>query len=56
MMTPYELWKEQEYRREERLGILCEDRPPTFAQLAIARAEAEAWRKKYEQEHEKSST
>lgn len=35
--------KEWEYRYQERLGILCEDREPTEEQKRIAKEEADAW-------------
>jgi len=41
-MTLTELTAEFDYRYQERLGILCEDREPTEAEKAIAHAEAYA--------------
>ena len=41
-MTLTELTAEFDYRYQERLGILCEDREPTDEQKAIAHAEAYA--------------
>lgn len=35
---------EWQYRFDERLGILCEGKPPTIMQEVIARTEADAWR------------
>ena len=43
--TLTELYAEYSYRRDERLGILCEDREPTPEQLAIATSEADLWLK-----------
>lgn len=40
-MTP-DQFKEYEYRRNERLGMMCEDREPTFEQITMANAEAQA--------------
>lgn len=34
---------ELQYRFQERLGILCEDRKPTNEQLAIAMREIKEW-------------
>jgi hypothetical protein len=42
-LTPAEIRAEREYRIQERLGILCEDRAPTAAQLEIATREADEW-------------
>ena len=44
---PPHLAAEHRYRYQECLGILCEDRDPTPEQEAIARAEADAWVRKY---------
>lgn len=38
---PDEFAEEWRYIYEERLGILCEDKPPTAAQTEIARKEAD---------------
>jgi len=46
-LTPTELKAEYEYRRSERIAILCEDRQPTPEQEAIATQEAEAWKAEY---------
>lgn len=41
MMTAPELQEEWEYRFNERLGIMCEDREPTPEQVRVARTEAD---------------
>jgi len=43
MLTPTELQAEYDYRLSERLGILCEDQPPTPSAQSLAKAEADAW-------------
>lgn len=51
-MTPGEL-KEWKYRRDERLGILCEDKIPTVSERAIALMDANKWLEAIrKQEHE----
>ncbi len=47
-MTPAEIDAEVAYRHAERLGILCGPLPPPPAQLAIADAEARAYRAEHE--------
>lgn len=42
-LTLTELYAEYDYRIAERISILCEDRPPTPEQLAIATKEADDW-------------
>ncbi len=42
-MTEKEIRAEWMYRKEERLGHLCEDREPTQSQLDIAITEADQW-------------
>ncbi len=41
-MTDIEIQSEWRYRIAERLGIMCEDRPPTSLQKLIAMREANA--------------
>ena len=43
--TLTELYAAYSYRRDERLGILCEDQPPTLEQIALAQSEADLWLK-----------
>lgn len=43
VMTAFELQQEWRYRYEERLGILCGASEPDTIQIAIAKAEADAW-------------
>jgi hypothetical protein len=42
-MTESEIQAEWQYRYQERLGIMCEDREPTPEQKAIAYREANEW-------------
>ena len=42
-MTTEEIQAEWQYRYQERLGIMCEDREPTPEQKAIAFKEANEW-------------
>ena len=42
-MTMQERRAEWLYRFDERLGILCEDRPATEAQIQMAFQEADDW-------------
>jgi len=44
-MTLLELHVEYQYRYDERIGILCDDRTPTPEQIEIATSEAEAFLK-----------
>ncbi len=46
-LTLKEQFLEYQYRIDERLGILCEDRPPTPQQFAIAEREANQWQADY---------
>ena len=48
--TDREIQKEMQYRVQERLGSLCEDRVPTPKQTAIAEREAEQWRQDFIQQ------
>lgn len=47
-MTWDELTIECEYRRTERLGMLCEDREPTWLERHMADQDVVEWRKWYE--------
>lgn len=40
-MTKTELQEEWQYRFQERLGMMCEDRVPTYEQVQLAGAEAD---------------
>ena len=42
MTTPEEYQRERDYRVQERLGILCEDRVPTLEEIMLAEEEADA--------------
>jgi hypothetical protein len=46
-MTATEIQAEMNYQVSERISILCEDRPPTPEQLAIAHEEARDWQRRY---------
>lgn len=43
-LTHAELDDEMQYRKEERLGILCGTNPATAEQMALAKREAVEWR------------
>jgi len=50
-MTEAQLKKEYDYRVEERLGILCEDREPTPDERKLAHKEAQEAINKLRQEN-----
>jgi hypothetical protein len=52
-MTLTELYTEYQYRIDERLGILCEDREPTSEQRKLAEKEAQEWLRRYQKENPK---
>jgi len=52
LMTKNEMQVEMEYRCNERIGILCLESAPSTADMAMARADAEAWLKAFEEEQQ----
>ena len=46
-LTELEIVREWNYRYEERLGIMCEDREPSSEQIMTAAKCAEQWEKAY---------
>jgi hypothetical protein len=50
-MSEAEIWLEREFRKEERLALLCLDAKPTLSQEFLAQQEAEDWERQYRLEN-----
>ena len=50
-MSEAEVWLEREFRKEERLALLCLDAKPTLSQEFLAQQESEEWEMAYRREN-----